>query len=59
MLVEEVYFIFHFAAHPCDNGKNGGCDQVCEKIGTQGQCSCLNDFELAKDGVTCKKGKFA
>ena len=58
-------FPFHFlnpvpdflAVHPCDQGKNGGCEQTCTKKGIDALCSCKKGFVLEEDGQSCEKGK--
>merc|ERR1711970_730222 len=38
--------------HPC-NINNGGCNQICRKIGKKAQCRCKSGFILGKDKKTC------
>merc|ERR1711931_571533 len=38
--------------HPC-NINNGGCNQICRKIGMKAQCRCKSGFILGKDKKTC------
>merc|ERR1712212_1452032 len=38
--------------HPC-NINNGGCNQICRKIGKKAQCRCKSGFILGKDQKTC------
>merc|ERR1712168_244369 len=40
--------------HPC-NINNGGCNQICRKIGKKAQCRCKSGFILGKDKKTCTK----
>ena len=45
-----------FLVHPCDH-KNGGCQHLCIRKGSDAICGCKDDYELNVDGKTCKKGK--
>ena len=45
-----------YLVHPCDEAKNGGCNQICNKREEKHECSCEAGFELGKDKRTCKKG---
>lgn len=52
---------FFVLVHPCDKESKGGCEQVCNKVGSKAECSCNEGYVLEKDlnGVelkTCKKG---
>ena len=40
--------------HPCNDGTNGGCDQICIRQGKAATCSCKPDFTLQEDGVSCE-----
>lgn len=50
-------FVFFFPVHVCDRDNNGGCDQICIKMGDEAECSCKEGFVLSEDDVTCEKGK--
>merc|ERR1711970_1286821 len=40
--------------HPCDI-KNGGCSQICGRVGNKAICSCKGDYWLKNDKKSCKK----
>jgi len=40
--------------HPCDI-KNGGCSQICGRVGNKAICSCKVDYMLMNDKKSCKK----
>ena len=40
------------AVNPCTIN-NGGCEQICRKIGASFQCSCLSGYILSANGRTC------
>lgn len=43
-----------FSVHPCDQPDKGGCEQICNKKGDEGQCGCNEGYKLV-DGKTCEK----
>ena len=44
-----------YLVHPCDQGKNGGCDQICKENGKEVECACEEGFKLV-DGK-CEKSE--
>jgi len=40
--------------HPCET-KNGGCSQICGRVGNKAICSCKRDYILKKDKKSCRK----
>ena len=48
--------ILLFSVHPCDQPGKGGCEQICNKKGDEGQCGCNEGFKLI-DGKTCEKSR--
>ena len=56
--VERFIFLFLLnQVHPCDKEDKAGCEQVCEKKGTEAVCKCTEGFELEADGKFCKEGE--
>ena len=45
-----------YLVHPCDEGNNGGCSQICNKRKEKHECSCEPGFVLGEDKSICKKG---
>ena len=43
--------------HKCDQGNNGGCDQLCIKEGEKVLCACEKGFKLV-DGK-CEKSRLS
>ena len=50
-------YYFPISVHPCDKKSKGGCSQICNKRKDLHVCSCEAGFVLAKDKMTCDKGK--
>merc|ERR1712013_287795 len=38
-----------------DKESKGGCEQVCNKDGTEALCACGEEYELKEDGKTCEE----
>ena len=58
MLYRRRFILFltyplHFIVHPCDQEENGGCEHLCEKVGSKAVCKCNKNFKLDKDGKNC------
>jgi len=37
----------------CEDGNNGGCEQICDNTAGSFNCDCFTGFELNADGFTC------
>ena len=46
-----------YLVHPCDKGSNGGCNQVCNKVGDDFTCSCNEGYTLSVDKESCVAGR--
>lgn len=55
MLIYILLFTIYLV-HPCDEEKNGGCSQICNKRNEKHECSCEVGFILKEDKRSCKKG---
>ena len=56
MIAYGLRSIFHLV-HLCERENNGGCAQICNKVGDKVKCTCRTEFELSEDGMTCEEGK--
>ena len=44
--------------HPCEQGKNGGCEQTCTKDGNKTLCECREGYKVDPENKNlCKKSK--
>ena len=41
--------------HPCDTEEQGGCSDICEKVGDQSKCKCNGLRILDKEGKLCRE----
>ncbi len=56
LLVMGFLINVYYLVHPCDETRNGGCNQICNKRKEKHECSCEAGFVLGEDKSTCKKG---
>ena len=45
--------ISYILVHPCDKDDNGGCEQICNKVGKEAECACEANYNLQDDGKKC------
>ena len=53
-----MVLFFFISVHPCDQGANAGCEQVCNKKGDDPLCGCNDGFKVSEEDQTkCEKSK--
>ena len=57
-LTYSFLIMFLISVHPCDRRNKGGCSQICNRKDDRlYTCSCKPGFEIAKNKMTCNKGR--